>query len=106
MKKKPTPKKKAAHKGTADTANAPKNRRTDGESQILRFLIASRIAPRTTVELSREFDILHPPARVLQLRKRGYEIDTVWVRVETEPGVFHRVGKYVLRKEPTRRGTA
>ena len=106
MKKTPAHKKKAAHKGTADIANTLKNRRTDGESQILRFLIASRIAPRTTVELSREFDILHPPARVLQLRKRGYEIDTVWVLVETEPGVVHRVGKYVLRKEPSRGGAA
>jgi len=106
MKHKPTPKKKAGHKEPADTVHTLKNRRTDGESQILRFLIASRIAPRTTVELSREFDILHPPARVLQLRKRGYEIDTVWVLVETEPGVIHRVGKYVLRKEPSRGGTA
>jgi hypothetical protein len=106
MKNKSAPKKKAARKGTADTANTLKNRRTDSESQTLRFLIASRITPRTTVELSREFDILHPPARVLQLRKRGYEIDTVWVHVETEPGVLHRVGKYVLRSEPSRGATA
>lgn len=106
MKNKPTPKKKAAHQGTADTANTPKNRRVDAESQMLRFLEAARTAPRTTVELSREFDILHPPARVLQLRKRGYEIDTLWVHVETEPGVLHRVGQYVLRSEPKRKATA
>ena len=101
MNKKPTPKKKAAHKGTAVIANTLKDRRVDAESQMRRGLVALRIAPRTTVELSREFDILHPPARVLQLRKRGYEIDTLWVHVETEPGVIHRVGKYVLRKEPS-----
>ena len=106
MKKKPTPKKKAAHKGTADTANTLKNRRTDSESQCRRLVAALRIGPRTTVELVRQFDLIDPRARAYQLRNRGYEIDTIWVHVETEPGVVHRVGKYVLRKEPSRGGTA
>jgi hypothetical protein len=100
-----TPKHKkemAANKAATKKTTSKKDvTRTDAESQCRRIIEALRAAPRTTVELCREFDILHPPARILQLRERGHVIVLHWVYVETIPKVFHRVGKYVLMSEPS-----
>ena len=68
-------------------------------AQCARALERLRDGPATTYELSRRHDIYYPPARVLQLRKQGHDIATVWERVLTEAGVWHRVGKYCLIKE-------
>lgn len=54
----------------------------------------------TTFEASRHLDIYHPPARALNLRKRGFEILTVREAVETEAGKRHQVGKYILIARP------
>lgn len=50
----------------------------------------------TTYEAMRYLDVYHCPARVLQLRKRGYAISTHWEIVMTESGDLHKVGRYVL----------
>lgn len=50
----------------------------------------------TTYEAMRYLDVYHCPARVLQLRKRGYKITTYWETVITESGDKHNVGCYVL----------
>jgi hypothetical protein len=50
----------------------------------------------TTIEARRELDVIHPAGRVLDLRKAGEPIDTVWVEDITEQGKPHRVAKYVL----------
>ena len=71
----------------------------DTDAQCARFLARLRKGPCTTFEGMRDLDVYHVPARVLQLRKRGHRIDTVWERVVTEAGVAHRVGKYILIKE-------
>jgi Helix-turn-helix domain len=55
--------------------------------------------PITTFEASRYLDVYHPPARILQLRRRGLKILTLWKSVLTEAGVRHRVGLYVLKSE-------
>jgi len=59
-----------------------------------------RLGSITTFEASRLLDIYHPPARALNLRKRGFQILTVRATVETEAGKRHRVGKYVLLARP------
>ena len=41
-------------------------------------------------------DVYYCPARVLQLRKLGFNIVTHWQTVITEAGEKHRVGLYVL----------
>ena len=102
-----TPKKKAGPVAPGTTlvttkTNTSNDTRVDTEAQLSRVLTALRIGPATTVQLVREHDILHPPARILQLRKRGFEIATVWVSAETLRGAVHRVGKYVLVGEPMR----
>lgn len=75
---------------------------TNGNStaaQCARLLMRLRQGPCTTFEAMRQLDIYYAPARLMQLRKRGHDIATVWEQVITEAGVKHRVGKYVLIKE-------
>ena len=96
------PKKETGALGAPAKSNTPNDTRTDTEAQLSRVLTVLRSGPETTVRLTREHDILHPPARILQLRKRGFDIATVWVNVETLHGAVHRVGKYVLLSEPVR----
>ena len=71
---------------------------TSGARQCQRLLLALEKFPVTTFEAMRLLDVYHVPARILQLRKRGVEILTVWTHVETEAGVIHRVGLYCLKK--------
>lgn len=55
-------------------------------------------APKSTIELLHEFGIMHPAARVQELRDMGHEIDTVRVTEVTPDGIKHKaVAKYVLR---------
>lgn len=71
---------------------------TDSRSQCMRLQLALERFAITTFEAMRFLDVYHVPARVLQLRKRGYDIVTHWSTVETESGDTHRVGLYVLRR--------
>jgi hypothetical protein len=70
---------------------------TGGRQQANRLLAALRQYPITTFEAMRLLDVYHTPARVLQLRKDGHQIMTLRQRVETEAGVAHNVGLYVLQ---------
>lgn len=74
---------------------------TDGRRQCERLLAALRRFPISTFEASRLLDVYHAPARVLQLRKAGHQIITLRQRVETEAGVPHSVGQYVLQRGDT-----
>ena len=69
---------------------------TASKAQADRLLEALRRFAVTTFEAMRYLDVYHCPARVLQLRKRGYKIVTHWQTVITESGEKHRVGLYVL----------
>ena len=46
-----------------------------------------------TIEARRELDILSPASRIMELRKRDFKIDTVWIDRETDAGKRHRVGR-------------
>lgn len=50
----------------------------------------------TTIEARRVLDVIHPAGRVLDLRKAGKSIDTIWVVDINEQGKAHRVAKYIL----------
>lgn len=91
-KEKATPEKEAALKALRDEFKG-----TDGNTQSRRLLEALSRFPVTTFEAMRCLDVYHAPARVLQLRKAGHPIMTLWQTVTTEAGVKHRVGLYVLR---------
>jgi len=92
-KEKATPGKEAALKQIRDEFTG-----TDGRRQCERLLAALRQFPVSTFEASRLLDVYHAPARVLQLRKDGHKIITLRQRVETEAGVPHSVGLYVLQR--------
>ena len=79
---------------------------TDTKTQCQRLLEALSRFPVTTFEAMRHLDIYHVPARVLQLRKAGHPVLTLWQTVTTEAGVKHRVGLYVLRHNVTQGGAA
>ena len=69
---------------------------TASKAQADRLLEALRRFGVTTFEAMRYLDVYHCPARILQLRKRGYKIVTHWQTIITESGEKHRVGLYVL----------
>ena len=69
-----------------------------GKNQCERLLAALAQFPVTTFEAMRHLDVYHVPARVLQLRKAGHPIVTLRQTVETEAGVPHRVGLYILQR--------
>lgn len=52
-----------------------------------------------TIEARRDLDIMHPGGRVLELRKKGEPIQTIWTSAVTEAGKTHRVGRYVLTRQ-------
>lgn len=93
IEKKATPEKEAALKQIRDEFIG-----TSGRSQCDRLLAALRLFPITTFEAMRKLDVYHVPARVLQLRKAGHQIITLWQTVTTEAGVNHRVGMYILQR--------
>lgn len=65
--------------------------------QRARLLEAMRVrAGITTLEAMRFLDIVDPRARVVELRKEGYRINTSWVRQPSECGRMHAVGLYTL----------
>ena len=80
-------------------ANWPDN---TAEHQRARLLEAMRLcAGITTLEAMRFLDIVDPRARVVELRKEGYLIDTSWVSQPSECGRLHNVGLYTLAGNAT-----
>lgn len=50
----------------------------------------------TTLQAREQLNIMHPSGRVLELRKAGYNIETVWAWDSDHEGRSHRVGRYAL----------
>lgn len=69
----------------------------NAKQQCARLLQALNKFSVNTFEASRGLGVYHPPARILQLRKQGYDIVTVRQTIEAENGDKHRVGCYLLR---------
>ena len=80
----------------------PKSSRSSGNNaaaQRARVLEAMRSGPKSTIQLRRDWDVLAPAARVLELKRHGFEILTQWVHEATDCGKLHRVALYVLMRE-------
>ncbi|MEI6709278.1 MAG: helix-turn-helix domain-containing protein [Methylococcales bacterium] len=69
----------------------PSNAHSQRE-QILNWL---RREPLTTLQARKELDIMHPAARIQELREQGHNIITYWTTEDTGKG-SHRVARYVL----------
>lgn len=73
---------------------------TSSEAQRQRILEALHYRSLTTLECRHELDVLHPAARVMELRKQGHDIQTVRVPDLTAEGRAHNVARYILRHSP------
>ena len=69
------------------------NTATAQRKRILEYL---RIHPLDTLTARKELDVMHPAARVMELRKRGVKIQTLKIYRESDCGEIHRVACYVL----------
>ena len=99
--KKATPNIEAAPKELQPESTAPITNPGDNSAaaQRARVLDAMRSGPKSTIQLRRDWDVLAPAARVLELKRRGFEILTQWVHDPTDCGKLHRVALYVLLRE-------
>ena len=68
-------------------------------AQRARVLDAVRSGPKSTIQLRRGWDVLSPAARIMELKRRGFEILTQWVHEATDCGKLHRVALCVLLRE-------
>jgi len=100
-KKETTPIHEAASQASSNESSGSVDSKTgnDAAAQRLRALDMLRTGPKSTLQLRREGDILAPAARILELKRRGYEILTQWVQQATDNGKLHRVALYVLLGE-------
>jgi hypothetical protein len=53
----------------------------------------------TTIEIRDELNCLHPSGRIMELRKHGYDIRSIWTNGSDHYGRPHRVARYVLFSE-------
>jgi hypothetical protein len=68
----------------------------NAKAQCQKLFQALRQKPLSTLEARRELDILHPAARVQELKAAGHNIVTHWSSERSECGELHRVARYVL----------
>ncbi|MDP1683123.1 MAG: helix-turn-helix domain-containing protein [Burkholderiales bacterium] len=95
-----TAQKKAAGPWRGEAAQLKKLNPNNTSASNARAIIleALRTGPQTTVALRHEHGVMSPAPRVLELRERGYQIDTVRVHAATPDGVNHRsVALYVMK---------
>jgi len=76
---------------------------TSTAAQRARMLAALSTRSLTTLQARRELDVLHPAARVMELRRDGYPIETTWTHDLTTEGYAHRVALYALAGEGAQR---
>ena len=69
-----------------------KNSVQSQRQQILSWLYSE---PLSTLQARTSLDIMHPAARVQELRQQGYNIVTHWTEAYTNEGK-HRIASYVL----------
>ena len=80
-----------------ETSNHSNNSHAQRQ-RIANYLAAHGRA--TTLELRSKLDVLHPSGRIKELRQHNWQIDTLWEDHPTDCGKLHRVGVYVLIRQP------
>ncbi|MFB2762749.1 helix-turn-helix domain-containing protein [Marinobacter shengliensis] len=63
-------------------------------ARVLHYLQNHRAL--TTLEARHLLNVMHPAARVMELRDHGYKIITNWRQDSDSAGRLHRVAEYVL----------
>jgi hypothetical protein len=68
------------------------------ETQRQRILAALIAHGRlSTLQARHDLDVLHPAARIMELRKQGHRIAMIWKQDDTGQASRHRVGCYVYQ---------
>ncbi|HAU0282336.1 TPA: hypothetical protein JBF45_15455 [Legionella pneumophila] len=66
------------------------------QSQRKRILEHFKKCPRlSTIQARNEYGVLHPGGRIMELRKKGYDIQTHWIYEPDSNGISHRIGLYI-----------
>lgn len=78
-------------------SKTPRGNSNSAHAQRQRLHERLKTAPVDTITARRELDVMHPAARIMELKRRGNQIDTVWVERPTDCGEVHRVALYVLQ---------
>lgn len=94
-------------KGAAAETNHPKHsshkpKFTDNSAHNQRLKLLDWLLEKLSItsnEAREQLDIYHPPARIFELRKAGYQIATIWDNWTSEQGIKHRIARYVLRQK-------
>ena len=50
----------------------------------------------STIDARHLIDVMHPAARIMELRRAGHPIQTLWTHATTPEGGTHRVARYYL----------
>lgn len=66
------------------------------KAQCMRILAYLYTKPLDTLSARKELDVMHPAARVMELRNQGIEIKTIWIDRASDCGKIHRIACYVL----------
>lgn len=53
----------------------------------------------TTLQIRENLDAMHAGGRIMELRRQGYDIRTIWTVAINAQGHPHRVARYVLMQE-------
>jgi len=77
-------------------SKTPRSNSNSAHAQRQRLLVRLRIAPVDTITARGDLDVMHPSARIMELKRQGYLIDTVRIERPTDCGKLHRVALYVL----------
>lgn len=92
-------KKAATHEGAAQIKSRSKYS-NDAASQRVRLLeFLRKRGSLSTIDARHLIDVMHPAARIMELRQAGYSIVTVWTHATTPEGATHRVARYRLMRE-------
>lgn len=71
----------------------------ESSTQRLRLQRAFERFPHiSTAEARAGLDIMHPAARVQELREEGHQIETLWTVIESDGGGRHRVANYLWKR--------
>ena len=84
--------------GTACEQQFTGNSAAEQRARVLHYLQTNRSI--STLEARHVIDVMHPAARVMELRKLGNDIQTIWSYEINPEGYLHRVGRYVLMPGP------
>ena len=75
---------------------------TDRAAQRAQVLAELRTGAKSTIYFREINGICSPAPRIMELRKRGYEIALKWGYETDISGVKHRIGIYELINEPSK----